>query len=156
MQIKEVGSRLIKEVIREYHKEDSWDEPGLMSEETYIQLYLNGNLPTSEEEWLEMRGITRFSFMLTQISAILVHETPSEILRKKKMAEEMIRLMQENEEKGFFFAVGVGRIIHKCPENPNILQRLESGGFRIERVAPEEILRAPETGEKSYSPRLLF
>ena len=71
----------------------------------------------------------------------------------------MIRLMKENEEKGFFFAVGVGSVIHKCPENPNILQQLKSGGFHIEKVAPEEIIlrgSAPETGEKKYRPRLLF
>ena len=58
------------------------------------------------------------------------------------MAAEMMRLMKENEEKGHFFAVGLGHLNNRTPKNPNILEHLQADGYHIERVAPEEILTA--------------
>ena len=66
---------------------------------------------------------------------------PSEILRNKRMSEEMIRLMKGNKEKGYFFAVGAAHVNYRSLKNPNILEHLEASGYHIERVSPDEILR---------------
>ena len=107
--------------------------------ETHIELYLNGKWPTSQEEWLRIRG--KNSFMGPQINAIISGEMPSEILRNKRMSAEMIRLIEENKEKGYFFAVGVDHLNYITSRNPNILEHLQARGFHIERVLPDEILK---------------
>ena len=107
--------------------------------ETLIQFYLNGKFPTSAEECLqiEIQIQKRICFWLEYIEA-----SELEILRNKRMSAEMIRLMKENEGKGYFFAVGVAHLNYRTPKNPNILDHLQADGYHIERVAPEEILTA--------------
>ena len=111
----------------------------VMTEEIFIELYLNGELPRSREEMFNS-----FFYILHKVAS-LRNEWPSEILRNKRMAAEMGRIMMENSEKTFFFAVGVDHLNYITPKNPNILQHLEVAGFRIERIPPgERITGKPE------------
>ena len=73
--------------------------------------------------------------------------TPSSILRNKRMAVKMDRIMSENTDTSFFFAVGVSHVTYSSLKNPNILDHLKAGGFHIERVQPGERL----TGGSEYS-----
>ena len=109
-----------------------------MPVETSIQLYLNGKEPTSEEEWLQIGGENRF--MKTKIIQTLQFGMPSDILRNKRMAVEMGRLMREKNTMSFFFAVGVSHVTFSSLKNPNILDHLKASGFHIERVQPGEII----------------
>ena len=63
-----------------------------------------------------------------------------EILRNKRMAVEMGRLMRDNTDLSFFFAVGLSHVNYNSPKNLNILDHLKAGGFHIERVHPGDIL----------------
>ena len=139
----------ISRAVNEYYRNDpsSTNEPNEAEAlPLQIQLYLNGKQPTSKEEFLQMGGKTHF--MKTKNLEIMLHEMPVTILRNKKMTAEMIKLMKNNKEKGYFFAVGVAHVIYSSMKNQNILDHLKAGGFHLERILPGEILTG---GSVSYS-----
>ena len=110
----------------------------LQVETEHIQLYLNGSLPTSvEEKGLNIGGKALIKKWITHTHMTYGMES-REILRNKRMAAEMIRLMKEKRHKGFFFAVGAFHVTFSSLKNQNILDHLEAEGFHIERVGVQE------------------
>ena len=154
----------INAAIIKYYNYDPWIQLYRILFETYDEvtlfenLYLNGNFPNSTEEWDKIGGKTRESpYIITKMTDIMKNESPLGILRNKRMAAEMIRLMKENKDKGFFFAVGVSHLTLSTPKSQNILDHLEADGFHIERVWPGEILTGvPRREEADFHEQLLL
>ena len=96
-----------------------------------INMYLNGTLPMSIEEWWRLGG--HGMFLHDKIRNTMMSEWERELLRDERMSAEMDRLMTANPETRYFFAVGFAHLTY---HSPTIQSRLEDIGYVVERIVP--------------------